>query len=182
MKNKKTVLVIGTVVLVIAALFGIFFSWLFDWGAKGKNTENLPKIIPTPTITEISLLKEAEPDIGLKINADRSGATLTVTKIDNKFSKLEYELIYLAESDGQEIERGVSGGPLEISSSRQVKEDLLFGTESCTTGTCKRHIDKNVKGGVLMIRIMNDEGQGWSTEKKFEITKILGGYEAVWKE
>ncbi len=176
-KNKKVLLFIG-VFLVFAV---IVLSWLFSWGMGTKKDENGP-ILPSPTISQISLSGEKEPEMELDINSDRSGATLTVWEIDDQFSELEYELIYIAESDGQEIERGVAGGPLDIPDNRRIEEDVLFGTESCTTGVCKRHIDKNVSSGVLIIRLITSDDQVWSTEKEFEIEKTTSGYQAIWKE
>jgi len=99
------------------------------------------------------------------------------------FESLEYELIYLAEHEGQEIERGVAGGPFQISESRKIREDFLFGTESCTTGVCKRKIDKNVSGGTLIVRLKTTNNQSWTKEMEFTIEKsAAGGYEVVWVE
>ena len=179
-KNKKALVIGGISVIVLA----IFLSWLFGWGVK-KERQELVNLKPTPTIKPLELSKEEKPEIELKINANRSGATLIVSNISEKFSQLEYELIYLAESDGQEIERGLAGGPIEIPSNRKVTitdEEILFGTRSCTTGVCRYHIDKNVSGGTLIVRLITPENQVWSLEKDFIIEKATSGYKAVWAE
>jgi len=182
-KIKKNILIAGAVILIIAIFSGIFFSWLFGWGAKDKG-EIKPKEIPSvPTpVPTIEVTKEEEPEIKLDIVKDKSGAVLTISRISDKFSKIEYELIYTAEDGDREVERGVGGGPMEIPTNRQIKEDLLFGTESCTTGTCKRHIDKNVSAGVLTVRLITADSRTWETEKKFTIEGKAGKYQVVWTE
>jgi len=179
-KNKKALVIGGILVAVLA----IFLSWLFGWGAK-KEEQELVNLKPTPTVEPLQLSEEEKPEVELKINANRSGATLIVSNISEKFSQLEYELIYLAESDGQEIERGLAGGPIKIPASRKVTvtdEEILFGTRSCTTGTCRYHIDKNVNGGTLIVRLITPENQVWTLEKDFTIEKTPSGYETVWED
>lgn len=179
--NKQQKLIIGISALVL--FIGIGTSWLFWWGRESQNVSNeqnnQSKANQRPQRT---LPEEKRPKIDLEINSDRSGAVLTVSEIVSDFVKLEYELIYLAESDDQEIERGVAGGPIEIPESRTVSEDLLFGTESCTTGVCHRRIDKNVSGGTLIIRLIDTENQSWSIEKEFTIEKTSSGYKATFVE
>lgn len=177
MKNKKAIFaVVGGVIILL--LF--FLNWLFGWTSKSQETDT-KKTSPAPARQEVSLPKEEEPEIILDINSDRSGAILVVKEIADNFSQLEYELIYMAESEDLQIERGVAGGPLDISNG-EVRESLLFGTESCTTGVCKRHIDKNVSSGILTIRLIDQKGKGWSVEKGFTIEKLGGVWEAVWAE
>lgn len=179
-QNNKRVLIFGGIATLIVT--AVILSWLFVWGTKGSNNQAKNKNQPTPTETQIQLEKSEQPEISLDINNDRSGATLTVANISDRFKELEYELIYTAESDGQEIERGVAGGPLEVPESREVSEDMLFGTESCTTGTCHRRIDKNVSKGVLLIRLITEDNKTWSIEKEFNIEEEGSGYKAVWAE
>lgn len=175
-KNKKSLLFIGGIVLIFLV---IGLTWFFGWGMGPK--EKGPAAKPTPRAVQRELSEEQKPEIDLEINSDRSGAVLAISKIDPRFLELEYELIYLAEDEGQEIERGVAGGPMKISGG-QVRETLLFGTESCTTGVCKRKIDKNVSGGTLIIRLIDADNQVWKMEKEFAIEKTSGGYKAVWQE
>ncbi len=178
--NKKYLIFGGGAFIVVLI---ITLSWMFIWGAGSKNpNQTNNKNQPTQTETQIQLSENEQPEISLEINNDRSGATLTVAKISDKFKELEYELIYTAESNGQEIERGVAGGPVEIPGSREVSQDVLFGTESCTTGTCHRKIDKNVSKGVLLIRLITPQKQTWSIEKEFTIEEEGSGYKAVWSE
>ncbi len=177
--NKKQQIILGIGALVL--FLGIGASWLFWWGRGENRQSNVNQGNSTPTqVQALPTLSDIQkPEIGLEINDNRSGAVLTISKIDSDFTELEYELIYLAESDDQEIERGVAGGPIEIDDSREVSEDLLFGTESCTTGVCKQRIDKNVSGGTLTIRLTNADNQSWEIEKEFTIEESASGYNAV---
>lgn len=177
-KNKKIILIIVAVLVFVV----IFFSWFFDWGNKQEGGVTPKPLTPTPKIAKVELSDQEEPKVELEIQPDRSGAVLLISSIDQRFDQLEYELIYLAESEGQEIERGVAGGPIEIASSRKIREDILFGTESCTTGTCRRKIDKNVSQGRLIIHLATPEGSSWSVEREFSIEKATSGYQAVWKD
>ena len=177
MKSKKYLLIAGVLLILVV----VTLTWLFGWGMGKKDNDQLNPTLPTPTTTAVKLSQDKKPAIKLDISPDRSGAVLLVSKIDKQFSQLEYELIYLAESDGQEIERQIAGGPLEISLNREVREKLLFGSESCTTGTCRRHIDKNVSGGTLVIRLITPQNQTWTLEKGFVIEKSPKGYQAVWE-
>jgi len=178
MKNKKTV--VGGI--IVSGLLLVFvLNWLFGWTAKpADRVGNEKTASPTPRIVTSSLPAEDEPEIILDINADRSGAILVIDQIASKFTQLEYELIYMAYSDDQEVERGVAGGPIDIPDNGKVTESLLFGTESCTTGVCKRHIDKNVSSGTLAVRFIDKNDKAWSIEKAFTIEKISGTWEAVW--
>ncbi len=181
-RKIKKALVLGGILLVVLV---IFLSWLFGWGVRESQEEVVVKVTPTPTTKPVVLREEEQPEIELKINANRSGATLVVSNISQKFSQLEYELIYLAESEGQEIERGLAGGPIPVPASREITvtdEEILFGTRSCTTGVCRYHIDKNVSGGTLIIRLITPENQVWALERNFMIEKDSSGYETVWED
>ncbi len=173
MKDKKVLLGIGTGVAVVLIIVG----WLT--GLTGKKEKEVA--IAKPTIAPIAavLFEKDRPEIEISINSDRSGGTINISNIANQFAELEYELIYTAESDGLSVERGVAGGPITIDSSRKVSETVLFGTESCTTGICKRHIDKNVSEGILVIRLIDNEGKAWGHETSFTIEKTTKGYEAI---
>jgi len=176
MKSKKNLIIAAAAVAFLA----VILSWFFGWGV-GRKEEGTSSQKPVPTVSQISLSEDEEPEIDLEINSDRSGGTLTVSGIAKRFSQVEYELIYLTENEGQEIERGIAGGPLPVSGGR-VRETFIFGTESCTTGVCKRKIDKNVSRGTVAVRLIDPENRVWSTEKGFSIEKTAGGYRAVWSD
>ncbi len=179
-KDNKKFMIFGGIGVIIVLIIGL--SWLFIWGARGESTGADNLNLPTPAVSQLQLAEDEKPVIELAINNDRSGATLTVTNISDRFSEIEYELIYTAENEGQEIERGVAGGPLEIPASREISETMLFGTESCTTGTCHRRIDKNVSKGTLLVRLITEDNQTWTIEKDFDIKQKNTGYQAIWQE
>ena len=176
MKNKKILFTIG----VVVALVFIIIGWLT--GITGKK-EKQPEIgTPTPVQPSREISQDNAPTVNITIVSDRSGGTIVISDIAEEFQEIEYELIYTAESDnGLPIERGVAGGPMKIDSSRKITETVLFGTESCTTGVCKRHIDKNVSAGILVIRLIDNNDDPWSYQVAFSIEKTAKGYEAVIK-
>ncbi len=181
MDNKQK-LIIGAVVFIL--FIGIGASWLFWWG-KGSATEPEAEQAGEKQSKEVkpALTEDQIPVIDLEVNPDRSGGVLKISSIDSDFSQLEYELIYTAESEGLEIERGVAGGPISVPESGTISEKILFGTESCSTGVCHRRIDKNVSRGKVIIRLFNDQDQSWSVEKEFTIEEAAsGGYKAVFTE
>ncbi len=173
MKNKKVLLGIGTGIAMLLIIVG----WLT--GITGKKENQVAVAKPTMPPLTATIAEEDKSEIEISISSDRSGGTLSISNIASQFVELEYELIYTAETDGLPVERGVAGGPIIIDSSRKVSETVLFGTESCTSGTCKRHIDKNVSSGVLIVRLFDDQGKGWSQETNFTIEKTTKGYETI---
>ncbi len=178
-KKQKIIITIGGLILFL----GVGASWMFWWG-KGNQGRTNPRpnnVSPTQS-AQPTLSEKQKPKIDLDINQNRSGGTMTVSEIDDDFTELEYELIYSAEDDGQEIERGVAGGPVDIPESKTVSQELLFGTESCTTGVCHQRIDENVSQGTLIVRLINSDNQSWAIEKEFVIEETDSGYEAVFSE
>lgn len=178
MKQKK-VLVIGSVVLIFII---IALTWFFGWGTGTKKDKSQSIKKPTPTVVPVELSEDQMPETALTINSDRSGGEVTVAKIDKQFTNLEYEIIYLAHNEDQEIERGISGGPIEVTQNRTVSDSFIFGTQSCTTGVCKSRIDKDVSGGSLIVRLITNDNRIWNLEKKFLINKIKNGFEVSWVE
>lgn len=161
--RKQVVLGISSGCLVL------IFVLLWLWITKGASQQNLPiesqvPFTPTPQVT---ISPSNEPQVKLEIWPDKSGITFYISQIDPRFKQLEYELIYLA-GVKEQIERGVAGGPIDIPPEGKISEKVLFGTESCTTGVCRRHIDKNVTEGTLLLRFIDEEGNIWEMEKRFE--------------
>lgn len=178
--DKKKKIIIGVIGAVL--FLGIVISWLFWWG-KGSSTQaDDPAGDTTEEQVKPVLADDKKPRIELDINTDRSGGVLTISEIDEDFVKVEYELIYLAESEGRPIERGVAGGPIDVPQSRTIRENILFGTESCTTGVCHRRIDQNVSSGTVIIRVFNDQNQSWSIDREFEIEQTATGFTSVWTD
>ncbi|MFH1561774.1 MAG: hypothetical protein ABID04_04340 [Patescibacteria group bacterium] len=176
-KNKKPILIVAGIGI---ALLIVILTWLFGWGINKPKTESgSKKAIPTIPIVE-EIKAEEMPDVELGLASDCSGGKLLISKIDSKFAFLEYELIYVAETEIGEIEKGLgSGEPIEIPGSRNISEDFIFGTESCTTGTCRRKIDKNISQGTVIITLIDKENKNYTFEKNFTLGK---GCQVSWKE
>jgi len=174
---KKYLLFIFPGLMVILIL-----AWLFGWTGGNQKKEEKKITSPTPVPTAAKLSEDEKPEIVFDVVSDRSGGELKVANISTNFSKLEYEIIYTAEIGGKEVERGVGGGPIDIPASRTISENILFGTESCTTGTCKRSIDKNVSGGTIILRLIDSGNKVWSVEKVFKIEKTSQGFKSVFIE
>lgn len=134
-----------------------------------------PTISPTPTKPLEEAIQE-RPYVSLLPSADGHWVTLEVRKIKMGTISLEYELIYFAEVEGSRIERGVSTGgkPIELSSSNEFSKKILFGSASCTTGTCKYKYDENVNEGTLSLKLNGKFG----TERYETVFRIQKGKEA----
>lgn len=122
-----------------------------------KKSVATPTPIPTPRMVEIDVANR--PEISLTPRSDGHELTLKMNSLSGIFSKIEYELTYLAVDNGLEIEKGVSGivTPEDISTGK-VERKLLLGTESCTSG-CKYKYDTGITGGNLIITLSTKNNQ-----------------------
>jgi len=122
-----------------------------------KKTVATPTPIPTPRMVEIET--NDRPEISLTPRSDGHELTLKMSSLSGIFSKIEYELTYVAVDNGLEIEKGVSGivTSADISTGK-VERKLLLGTESCTSG-CKYKYDTGVTGGNLTITFSTKNNQ-----------------------
>lgn len=129
---------------------------------------------PTPIPRELVINDSQKPTINLTPRTDGHELTLSVSKIDSIFTKIEYELIYTAQDNGLEIEKGVSGNiePKDILNG-VVERKILLGTESCTSG-CKYKYDDGVNGGSLNLTMMTKDNQVASLEMPFKLTSTKG--------
>lgn len=136
---------------------------LSSCGPKKVETNNEP----TPTVAKlIELTPEEQPYIKLIPRADGHELKLVVQKINSNVSEIEYELIYTAQDNGMEIEKGVSGNIAVTNGS--VQRDLLLGTSSCTNG-CKYKYDTGVSSGSLSLTLITSSGQVSTYETPFSL-------------
>lgn len=158
MNIKKIIPIIVVVVLIISSIF------IFLILRKDKKTDN--KITPntSQTSTEINLEEKDRPYVSLIPRADGRELKLKITNIIDKFTSADYELIYTAEDEGLEIEKGAAGTIDIVNSS--LEKDLLLGTSSCTNG-CKYKYDDGVTGGVLTIVLTTDKNEYVTFETPF---------------
>lgn len=154
--NKKNLILIA---LVICS------SVLFSGCGKKKTTTTETKAIKQ-TVTQIELSDSKKPYISLIPRADGHELTLKVNNIPSEITNAEYELIYTAEDEGLEIEKGVNG--TQKINGTNFEKKLLLGTESCTNG-CKYKYDNGITGGTLSITFTTDNNQFYKFEAPFNI-------------
>lgn len=143
----------------------VFVSGLFLSGcslAKNKQAPATPT--PTPRLIEIPI--EDRPYISLIPRSDGHELKLKIDKIGSNISQIEYELLYTATDEGNEIEKGV-GDTIKVSGSN-LERDLLLGTASCTNG-CKYKYDTNITGGTLTLTFINQNSQVSTFQTPFRL-------------
>ncbi|MDD4026937.1 MAG: hypothetical protein PHO75_01970 [Candidatus Shapirobacteria bacterium] len=155
---KKTIIILVLIVVIVPLLVFLF--------TRSKKTTTTTPIKKTEISKKIELTDNEKPYISLIPRADGHELKFKVINIPAKFSTAEYELIYTAEDEGLEIEKGVSG-TIKLDS-QNFEKDLLLGTESCTNG-CKYKYDEGIVGGVLTLTLTTDDKEYISFETPFVI-------------
>jgi len=159
-KNKTALFsIIGIGVLIIIAIVMIIIS-------KNRNNNN-KTIVPNSSknvTEELVLSDEEKPYISLSPQADGHRLDLKITNIPSSISEVEYDLIYTAEDENLEIEKGV-GGTAKIEGV-SIERELLLGTESCTNG-CKYKYDEGITGGTLTLNFITNDGKSALYEAPF---------------
>lgn len=145
-------------------------------GPKKPQTET-PPAEPTsvPTKPIETSVKEG-PFVSLIPTADGHWVELQTKGIKKSTTSLEYELTYFADVEGSKIERGVTSGstPVELNGATEFSKKILFGSASCTTGTCKYKYDEKVNEGMLTIKLTTSQG----VDKYSSAFRIQKGKEA----
>ena len=155
----------------------VAFSTFFLSGCGKKTSET--KVEPTPVPRALELKDEEKPTISLIPRADGHELKMRIENIANFISSIEYELLYTAQDNGLEMEKGV-GDTLKIEG-KSIERDLLLGTASCTNG-CKYKYDTGITGGTLTLTLITKDGQAATIESPFTLTdtatiKKTGGIE-----
>lgn len=157
----------------------LLFSSVLLSGCGPKKTPEVtvpePEPTPLPTRPIEQTIKE-RPYVTLTSTSDGHWVTLEIKRISKEMTGLEYELTYFAEVEASKIERGVSSGgqPVELNGATEFSKKILFGSASCTTGTCKYKYDENVSEGMLTVKLRSKSG----TEKYDSAYRIQKGKEA----
>ena len=127
----------------------ILISALILSACGKKNTT--AEISPTPTPRLVELEVQDRPEISLIPRSDGHELTLRLASISSNITRIEYEITYIANDNGLEIEKGASG-IFESSDIAPGKSDkkILLGTESCTSG-CKYKYDEGITGGNVSL-------------------------------
>jgi uncharacterized protein YcfL len=154
--------IINYALIIVLSSFFLF--------ACGKKKEVVKTDSPQEKVTRtFDLTDQLTPDIQLTPRSDGKELKLTISQIDPSITQIEYELIYSATSEGMEVEKGL-GDTLNVEGDK-LERDLLLGTASCTTGTCKYKYDDGVTGGSIGLILINDKGQSASINKDFSLTQ-----------
>jgi len=147
------------------ALLIISSSFLLSACGKKTETTTSTPVKKTTKSIQIELADNEKPYVSLIPSTDGHTLTFKVNNIPSKFSTAEYELIYTAQDEKIEIEKGVSG-TVKLEGSTTISKDLLLGTASCTNG-CKYKYDEGVTGGTLTLTLTTDDNQYFSYETPF---------------
>jgi hypothetical protein len=161
MKSKnKTVLfsIIGIAILIIITIIMVIVS-----KNKNKTTTTIPNSSKNTT-EELVLSDDEKPYISLIPQADGHRLDLKITNIPSSITDIEYDLIYTAQDEDLEIEKGV-GGTAKIEGT-SIERELLLGTESCTNG-CKYKFDEGITGGTLTLNFITSDGKAAFYEAPF---------------
>lgn len=161
-KNTRMFLVIGLVLLSSVLLTGCT--------KKSPPVENPPVVEPTAEPTKpIEETISQRSYVSLVPAADVHRVYLTIKNVPSNITSVNYELIYLADMEGNKIERGVTGKlqPADYNKSKEI----LFGSASCTTGTCKYKYDEGVNEGTLTLTFNKNDGGKDKYESVFRIQK-----------
>lgn len=147
----------------MTVLIVMLSTFLLTGCTKGKTTPKAPSPTPTPRLVEIPLSER--PYVSLIPRADGHELKLIIKNIKN-ITDIEYELLYIAKDEENEIEKGV-GDSLKITG-QSIERDLLLGTSSCTNG-CKYKYDDNVHGGTLKLIFTTKNSQVATYETPFTL-------------
>lgn len=134
---------------------------------KSPAVSNLPQAEPTATPArsiEETILQR--PFVSLTPTSDGHWVNLEIRNLIDGTTGINYDLVYLADFEGSKIERGVSTGgvPVQLEGAKEYEKKILFGSASCTTGTCKYKYDENVTEGTLNLSLVGGLGE------KFEVS------------
>lgn len=131
----------------------------------GKKTQTK---VENKTITSAKIL-DLKPDeipyISLIPSTDGHKLKLKIDNIPPSISEIEYELIYRAEDNGLEMEKGV-GDTIKKISTKYLEREILLGTESCTNG-CKYKYDTGITGGILSLTLISQNDGSITYESPF---------------
>ncbi len=139
---------------VLTAIMVILTGILFSACTKKNKTPDAPQPTPTPQMLELEA--RDKPYINLIPRSDGHELKLRIVNIPSFIEQLDYELVYLTQDDGLEMEKGV-GDTVKLNSTT-FERDLLLGTASCTNG-CKYKYDSGVTGGTLSISFITKDNQ-----------------------
>lgn len=154
-KNRKFLVAVA-VFLVLIVLGGLFFI---------TRHQTAPSSSESASMIQTQNLPVLSPDaIGMMVTvrADKLALMFNLTKASD-VDKVEYEIDYNKDLDGQTIPEGILG-EMNIAQDGITKTDYrTFGT--CSSGTC--HYDKVVSDVTIKLAVTKKDG------KTYQVTKVV---------
>lgn len=141
--QRKKMIIFGIVVVVL--LLGGVLLINRSKSAQQAKEDTLPKNEVLPTI-------DSSVVVTLEADKKKQEVTLSVSHIPKGITKIEYELSYDADVDGQSVQRGAIGD-IDVTGSSITKK-ITLGT--CSSGTCK--YDKGVTSVKVSLRFQSEKG------------------------
>ena len=140
------------------------FSVLLLAGCGNKPVSQ--KVTPTSAPKVVEMAAKDRPYVSLTPRDDGHLLYLKITNIPSNIKQIEYEVLYTASDNGNEIEKGVGDTIKQITAT--ITRELLLGTESCTSG-CKYKYDDGVIGGTISLNFITSDGQQSTYESPFTL-------------
>ncbi len=167
--NKKLLIIFGVIFAVIA---GFFVFWLLADPFAQKNDEAV-KAQPTKVIKKLEMSEDDYPIISMALKNNDHYVDLIIDKIPEFINDIEFEFLYNSiDENGQEFQKGQFDN-FEVEEDK-VEKEILLGTSSCTTGTCKYKYDENISSGKLILKLKDAEGKIASFDIPFLVVKEDG--------
>ncbi len=159
-KNKMMVI---AVVIVAVLLVGGGTYMLLGKKQTPSSTSNIPdQTQQTATVPTL-----APSDIGMSLAVTRNGesVTMTVTKLDG-ITALDYEVTYTANSNGNQVPRGVIGHIDVKPGQSQINQEVVLGTCS---DVC--HYDKVVSPVKFGVKVTKSDGKVYEVDQSINLSQ-----------
>lgn len=165
--NKKLLIIFGGLFAIIVA---VFVFWLLADPFAQKNNDQTVKAQPTKIIKKLEMSEEDYPVVSMALKNNDHYIDLTIDKIPTYIKEIEFEFLYNSiDEKGQEFQKGQFDN-FEINEEK-IEKEILLGTSSCTTGTCKYRYDENISSGKLILKLKDEERKVASFDIPFLIAK-----------
>jgi len=138
---------------------------------KSPAASSVPQAEPTSTpARSIAETISKRPFVSLTPTTDGHWVNLEIKNLIKGTTGINYDLVYLADFEGSKIERGVSTGgvPIDLNGADEYQKKILFGSASCTTGTCKYKYDENVTEGSLNLNLVGGLGEKYEVSYRIQ--------------
>lgn len=145
MKNNRSLIIVGVIVLILLVGGGIFLA-----------TKKSPK--PSVSVQQSEEILTLSPlDIGLSLTMGSDGkrVVMEITKTEG-LTSIEYQLSYTSKGD---IPRGVIG-TAEVKENTIIRKEIILGTCS---DVC--HYDQDVSDIKLILKVTKTDGKIYQVEK-----------------